>query len=322
MLDQYLWDVITSTGDRHGTIEVAPETGKRILQDAEDDFAVHPGKQRKILRSQVMRYAQRMSEGRWVDNAGGDLLFDRDGILRGGQHRVRALVEAGVTLSFKIRWDQGEDEIAADNEGGRPWNAADIAGGELKNRQLRQAIVTTLMTVDHENGLIGGQPPWSPFRLDVAEHCNDPRVIRAAEIGSQMRYTLPGLQGASIGAMYAMAANCNSGNGDKAPYFFETLRTGAGLFKGDPIMTLRNMLLGISFRDLSGGQKKWQTMYVTGRAWNYHIAGEKVEKMQRYTPPTNSPIRMAGWRPFFPKNVREQVSEALRELGAEAMVKR
>jgi hypothetical protein len=323
MLDQYLWDVITSTGSRQGTVEVSPETGRRILEDAAVHFVTNPGKQRKVVRTIVFRYAEQMRRDRWTDNAGGAVLFDSDGILRGGQHRLIAQQEAGVTLSFVVRWDQTEEEIAADNEGGRPWSAADIAGGTAPHKHVRQAIATALLLIDRDQGLIAGQPTGQPAKLDVAKVCNDPRIIRAAEIGTSIHTTLPDVQGTAIGTMCAMAAHCNAGNGEKAPYFFESLRTGAGLFPGDPVHTLRNMLIGVTMRNIR--DKKWQTMYVTTRAWNYEMAGEKVTKMQRYTPGTNGPLRMAGWRPFFPKDVREQVNDALRELGSEtmkAMVKR
>jgi hypothetical protein len=313
MLDNDLWEHVTSTGTRHGTIEVTPETAKIIVARVSPE----PGKQRPVIRKQVERYADQMTRGKWRDMAGGDLLFDCDGYFRGGQHRLLAQIDSGVTVAYKVRWDQDEDEIAADNEGGRPWAAVDIAGGDAPHRKVRQGIATSLLTIDHEQGLIGNQPTWQPARLDVAEGVNDPRVIRAAVLAQGFRNSIPGIQGTSIGIMYAMACNANGSGGEVAPYFFEKLRTGHGLFPGDPIDTLRNMLLGVSFRNLA--QKKWQTMYVTARAWNYHVNGEKVAKLQRYTPPTNLPLRMIGWKPFFPQKEEDR---ALRALGSETMVAR
>lgn len=313
MLDQYLWDQITSTGSRQGTIEVSVDTAKRVLEDAKAHFEEHPGKQRRVIKRQVERYAEQQREGKWIDNAGGAVLFDPEGVLRGGQHRLLAQLDSGVAVSYIIRWDQGEEEIAADNEGGRPWAAVDIAGGGAPHPKIRQGIATALLALDHENGLIGSQPTWQPARLDVAAAVNDPRVVRAAILAASFRNSVHTMQATSIAVMSAMALNANGGNAEKAPYFFERLRTGHGLFAGDPIDTLRNMLLGVSFRNLA--QKKWQTMYVTARAWNYFVAGEKVAKMQRYTPPTNSPLRMAGWKPFFPKAAGERRAEVLYELG-------
>jgi hypothetical protein len=295
MLDGYLWQYITSTGKRAGTIEVSAETAGRILANPHPE----PGKQRPVIRKQVERYAEQMRAGRWVDNAGGALLFDVDGYFRGAQHRLLAQCESGAAVSYNIRWDQDEDEIAADNEGGRPWAAVDIAGGTAPYRQHRQAIAANLLAIDREQGLIAGQPVWQPARLEVARVVNDPRVIRAAEVAAQIRAAVPGIQGSAIGTMYAMAMTANGDGHEVAPYFFESLRTGAGLFPGDPVHTLRNMLIGVSFKNLA--QKKWQTMYVTARAWNHHVNGDRVAKLQRYTPPTNAPIRMTGWKPFFPK---------------------
>lgn len=293
MLDDYLWQHVTSTGERQGTIEVSPELAPKILASAHPG----PGKQRPITKLRVARYAADMGAGRWMDNAGGALLFDADGYFRGGQHRVSAQIISGRAVSYVIRWDQDEKEIAADNEGGAPWSAVDIAGGSAPNRQHRQAIATNLLILDHEQGLIGFQPSWNPGRLLVAEHVNDPRVARAAQYASAVRTTIAGVQGTSAGTMYAICSEIAPG---VAPYFFESLRTGAGLFPLDPIHTLRNMLLGVSFRGYD--KKKWQTMHVIARGWNHHVAGERVSKLQRYTPPTNNPVRPVGWRPFFAKD--------------------
>ena len=286
MLDQYLWQHITSTGKRHGTIEVSPDTAQRILDNA--------GPQRRLLKNQVARYTRWMQEGRWVDDSGGDILFDTEGRARGGQHRLMAQVAAGIGVSYKIRWDQTEEEIAADAEGGTPWTAADIAGGDIPNAQYRQAIATVLLQIDKNQGEIGARPTFKPGRLDVARYVNDPRVIRAAEVAQNTRKQI-GVIPSALGAVYALAVA--SGKGDPHS-FFEKLRTGAGMDDKDPALTLRNKLMGRAFQNLE--QRQWQTAYVMARAWNYHVSDERVSDLQRYTPPTNKPVRMIGWKPFFP----------------------
>jgi hypothetical protein len=286
VLDNEFWQYITSNGKRHGTMEVSPATAQRIIDTA--------GDQRHVIKGQVARYVRLMREGRWLDDAGGDLLFDAEGRHRGGQHRLLAQVESGVAVSYKVRWDQTEDEIAADNEGGTPWSAADIAGGGLPNAKVRQGITTMLLAIDHYDGEIGARPQFKPGKLDVARYVNDPRVVRAGEIGTSIRNTI-GANPSATGALYAVAVN--SGRGDPCS-FFEQLRGGAGMDRNDPALTLRNMLIGVSFKNLA--QKQWQTAYVTARAWNYHVNELQVEKLQRYTPPTNNPVRPLGWKPFFP----------------------
>jgi hypothetical protein len=287
MLDSYFWEFITSTGKRQGTMYVTPDTARRILDVA--------GPQRRILKGQIARYAERMRKGKWADDAGGDILFDIDGRSRGGQHRLLAQLEAGVDISYKVRWDQTEAEIAADGEGGTPWSAADIAGGDLPHAAIRQAITGLLLITDRNDGLIASGTGWTPGRQDVADFVNDKRVVRASEVASAIRSHVPGLLASSIGALYALAVN--TGKGDPHS-FFTQLHTGAGLTLGDPVLTLREMLNGKLFEDLR--QKKWQTLYVGTRAWNHYVNGERVVKLQRYQPPVTGPIRPIGWKPFFP----------------------
>jgi hypothetical protein len=286
MLDTYLWDTITSTGKRQGTIYVTPDLAQRILNQR--------GTQRKLTLTRIENYIRDMKAGKWADDAGGALLFDTEGLSRGGQHRLTAQVAANVDVSYVIRWDQTEAEIAADNEGGQPWRSVDIAGGELPHRSLRQSIGTTLLQVDFLSGNIGSQPHWNPGRLEIAAVVNDHRVVRAAEVGSAISSAVKSINGTGIGVMYAVLNNAAN---DIAPYWFESIRLGASLTEGDPALTLRNMLIGATFKNLT--QKKWQTMHVTTRAWNYHVNGETVAKLQRFSPGYSKPVRPVGWKPFF-----------------------
>lgn len=290
MLDHYIWEAVQSTGKRQGTIYVTPDMARKL-------DASH-GPQRPVIKDQVARFTEVMNAGRWQDDAGGAILFDLEGRMRGGQHRIKAQIAAGRDISYIIRWDQTEDEIAADNEGGKPWRAVDIAVGDegrLPNAMLRQSIATTLLVLDHFNGEIGGQPHWNPDKLSVASRVNDRRVVRAAEIASSVGGVIRQANQTAVGVMYATLVNASS---ELAPYFFEQLRSGVGLEEDAPVTTLRNMLIGASFKNIQ--QKKWQTMHVTARAWNYHIEGKTVAKLQRYHPDSNRPVRPMGWKPFFP----------------------
>ena len=290
MLDHYIWEAVQSTGKRQGTIFVTLDMAKKL--DAQH------GPQRPVVKDQIARFTETMARGRWVDDAGGALLLDVESRLRGGQHRIKSQIAAGVDISYNIRWDQTEEEIAADNEGGKPWRAVDIAatdGVRLPNAMLRQSIATTLLILDHVDGEIGGQPHWNPDKLTVAQMVNDKRVVRAAEIASSIGGVIRQANQTAIGVMYAVLVNASP---ELAPYFFESLRSGVGLEEEMPVLTLRNMLIGASFKNIK--QKKWQTMHVTARAWNYHVENKTVAKLQRFHPNSNRPVRPYGWKPFFP----------------------
>ena len=290
MLDHFIWENVQSTGKRQGTIYVTADLAKRL--DAQH------GPQRPVIKDQVARFTSVMLAGRWQDDAGGAILFDTESRMRGGQHRIKAQIAAGVDISYNVRWDQSEDEIAADNEGGKPWRAVDIAvteGERLPNAMLRQSIATTLLMLDHLSGEVGSQPHWNPDKLTVARVVNDKRVVRAAEVASSIGGVIRQANQTALGVMYATLVNAAP---DVAPYFFEELRSGAGLEEEQPVLTLRNMLIGASFKNIQ--QKKWQTMHVTARAWNYHVEGKTVAKLQRFHPDSNRPVRPMGWKPFFP----------------------
>jgi hypothetical protein len=278
---------INQTGARSGTLIVDKATAEILLEGE--------GAQRKVIRQQVTRYAEAMAAGKWIDNAGGDLLFDVSERLRGGQHRLLAIMQSGVTVSFKVRWDQTEQEIWADNEGGTPWSAAAISGGG-KNASLRSAITAHLLSLDKFGGEFGLQPSYQPSRLEIAEHMTDERIHEASDMARHVRNHINIIPSA-VGVVYASAGNSNAATPDFLNGFFEKLATGAGAELGDPVLTVRNMLVGVTFDKLAS--RRWQTAYVLARAWNHTLNGDSVMKLQRYVPGTNNPVRVKGWTPFF-----------------------
>lgn len=56
---------------------------------------------RRIIRNHVVGLVHDMKAGKWVFN-GDPIRFDEDGYLTDGQHRLTALIEAGVTLDFLV----------------------------------------------------------------------------------------------------------------------------------------------------------------------------------------------------------------------------
>jgi len=94
---------------------VTPETARRWL-------AVNQSN-RPVSEEQVKRYAADMQSGNWKTTHQG-IAFDRSGMLLDGQHRLRAIVRAGVTLRLAVfrdcdresfdRLDTGKKRTAAD----------------------------------------------------------------------------------------------------------------------------------------------------------------------------------------------------------------
>ena len=73
---------------------VTPEVAKTMLAKNTNNY-------RKINSKVVDQYASDMKHGRWVDN-GETIVFDEDGNLKNGQHRLTAIVRSGVSLMLTV----------------------------------------------------------------------------------------------------------------------------------------------------------------------------------------------------------------------------
>lgn len=73
---------------------ITPQRAKELLV-ASAEFV------QRRLKWKVDVYAADMAAGRWLDN-GESLIFDQDGVLLNGQHRLHAIIKSGVTLRMKV----------------------------------------------------------------------------------------------------------------------------------------------------------------------------------------------------------------------------
>lgn len=74
--------------------KITPKVAEEMLEHNTDNF-------RKIRRSVVNGYADDILNGRWQLN-GETIVFDEDGVLKDGQHRLCGVVETGKTIECLV----------------------------------------------------------------------------------------------------------------------------------------------------------------------------------------------------------------------------
>lgn len=85
---------------------ISPATAKEYLKANKNNY-------RKLNRSVVNRYAEDMKVGRWELN-GEPIVFDEEGTLKNGQHRLAAIIVAGVTVDIAVVRGVGKNVSAYD----------------------------------------------------------------------------------------------------------------------------------------------------------------------------------------------------------------
>lgn len=187
--------------------------------------------------ARVAFYATAMQEGRWKLTSQG-ISITRDGTLNNGQHRLLAIIRAGVAVPMNITF--GEDREVFDIlDTGANRNASDtlnIAG--FKNTANLAASARVVMMI------AGGNPAanatygndvikdWVRRHPDLQDY-----TTQGVAIGKKLKTSQAGV----TAALYLIGTG--SRHSRHLPDFVSLLADGAGLTKRGPILTLRESLM-------------------------------------------------------------------------------
>ena len=192
-------------------------------------------KNRPLSERMIQVYAEDMSSSNWRFN-GESIIFDREGNLLNGQHRMSAIIRSRSTQRFIVV--RGVDPAAFSTmDQGKKRTMADILStmGEKNNAQLAALIKSTrTFLLGHTRSF--SDTLSSADLLDIFSKHPGLRdwSIRAQELGRRM------MQGKTL----ACALYCISVDSKKtADEIFHKLLEGTGMEHGDPILALRNYLI-------------------------------------------------------------------------------
>jgi hypothetical protein len=237
-------------------------------------------KNRNILPTRVARYAADMAAGRWMQN-GESIVFGEDGRLQNGQHRLSAVVRAGVSVPMIIV--RGVQDEAYDSmDSGRPRSAADVIRSKgSKNATVTASVIRLLYAYFNWPGDVLGA--WSTrlareFSNKVAVEYyekNRRKIVESVEVGVGMpRHVCPP---SPVAFSYYIFSGKNQKRADD---FFSALAQGTGLRRGHPVHTLRERLAKESHSQKRSTVPAPLKAYLIFKAWNAYVRGEKLSKME------------------------------------------
>lgn len=200
---------------------------------------------RRLRPSTVARYARDMRMGAWLINHQG-IAFREDGVLLDGQHRLQAVVDSGVTITFLVTrgWPARIDEAGAsttldtvDTGAGR--SIADLL--ELQHGQENPRIVTSTARLVAE---IVCWPRYERVRKSALSIATVLLLLKQMPKSFQWvahkQPKIPSMRQASIMAVLALI---HAHQPAVASDILGTLVTGAGLSHDSPLLHLRNWLM-------------------------------------------------------------------------------
>lgn len=116
---------------------------------AESYLRVNVKNYRKLNRAVVKRYADDMKSGRWELN-GEPIVFDENGLLKNGQHRLAAIIMAGVPVEMAVCRGVDENVTAYDLNSVRNATQISAARGIETSKAILAAVSLLFQLTDSE----------------------------------------------------------------------------------------------------------------------------------------------------------------------------
>lgn len=243
---------------------------------------------RPLSKITVKRYAQFMLKGEWELN-GESIIFDIDGNLTNGQHRLNAILEAskikkditfvtfvtfGVSKKAIYTYDSGKKRSFAD--------AFTLSG--INNAVRMSVIVSRELGLRHGMNVaavrsLGGESFYTISKGDCINEYNEHKDFyqMAARLGSQWcdKNGLRLLTATSYATLFCHLVLDKKHPEDKVKGFFDSLSSMTQ--ERSPIMLLRAKLLKDKI-----SQKKMQSSMKSAlikKAWNAYIRGKEIKTL-------------------------------------------
>ncbi len=237
----------------------------RVTPDLATQWLEKNTHNRPIKDTAVKDYAADMKAKKWELN-GSAIVFDWDGTLQDGQHRLWACIESDTPFMTNVT--EGVDpKVFPTIDTGRKRTAADVLGiADVVNRNAVAAAAA--IVISYKKGTIKQNERVS--HRDVLEF-----VSANADLGEWVS-RCKRAKGFSQSYTTLLAAVLFLGSRkhpQRADDFLHKFQTGEDLKTGSPVLALRNRLL-------TSKDKRKDRLALIIQAWNAFVKGRPLTKMQ------------------------------------------
>lgn len=248
---------------------------------------------RKLRRGRVAQYAQDMRRDMWLLTGQG-LTFDTTGRLIDGQHRLAAIIEAGVPVRLTVMRNAVPEAYTV-IDSGLARTAGDALAKEGFPAATHIAAIARLsigwdagIAHEHGSGAMG-----LITRQDITEFALDNResIITARNLGERLYGGVGGNRTAWGALIFEVLPHRPDAHWD----YFDRIISGVNLASGDPRLALRNW--AATRRNVRGNGRRAVTaemshvhLFTYTKAWNYWVKGKQVGTIHTWKP-ESGPLR-------------------------------
>ncbi len=225
-------DPWTDHSRRVERLVITPAIAKMILDDRNPT-------NRAVKKGQVAFLVDQLKKGLWKEN-GETLIFDADGDLLDGQHRLTACVISGISFATLVSFGMPSEVYTTIGRSVKRGPADDLhINGERHAKDLAAAL--SLLAMEEVGRLAAFANPdqyFDPMRV-LARHPN----IREGVVFARQRQGIFKTLSFSTRVLAFCYYRFHQVDPAKAPIFFDQLLHGVGLTADSPVLALRNRLL-------------------------------------------------------------------------------
>lgn len=255
-----------TTGKRNRFTEI-----KNITPALAEIMLAHNEENRPIRRHKVDQHIRNLQEKNFILTHQG-IAFSKEGMLNDGQHRLKAIVESGISAPMTVTFGCAREEFEVIDQGGSRTSADIMHIKGRDNPKIRASISARVLSFeDKDNKHLTAQKI-----TNYEATLNQDLMNEACECGVKARKISPP---ATVGlAYYHIRANTKQ-SGEKINQFWDSFVSGASLPASSPILKIRNLLVeGHDFGQKSGTQRAIKEAAAIILAWNAWAGGTRFTK--------------------------------------------
>ncbi|MYR26620.1 MULTISPECIES: hypothetical protein [unclassified Streptomyces] len=236
---------------------------------------------RPLSRQSVNHLSRAIERGEWQLTHQG-IAFDEDDVLIDGQHRLAAVVKAGMAVPMAVTYGVPREAFTVMDTGRKRTGRDALAlQGEVNSTHLAAALRGLYLYLNaHDAKWSGGSSLITNDQLVTIlnEHPGmREAIIRGMALNRAIKITVTA---ASVGWYITRKERPDVEQAD----WHDKLLTGAGLEQGDPRLTLRNTLLGLAAgnRHRKSDDTREHLVYYL-KAWNAWVEERPLKLLRRYS---------------------------------------
>lgn len=255
------------------TVIMTPEDAAKLLAVSEGQA------QRSVRKPVVERIARAIQAGQWQVTHQA-IALDASGVVLDGQHRLHAIVRAGMPVEVQVARDVPRKAFEVIDTGATrsPGDVLRIAGH--LNVHVLAASARMVLTYEHIVGTTDSWETRSRFSAsDILHEVESGRGLILNQAAHEASVTARNLgrNGFTtwLAALYVILRTWPGVQRDTAADFLHALREGADLSPGSPILTLRRYLSSDGGLVRANGGERAQIGLATSiKAFNRWTAGD------------------------------------------------